>query len=49
MTSRKKKEVYIQSQPRVIKEYQQTLIDYAILFFQSLYKEVLKGVAPEDW
>jgi len=49
MTSRKKKEIYIQSQPRVIKEYQQTLIDYATLFFQSLYKEVLKEVAPEDW
>ena len=49
MTSRKKKELFIQSQPRVVKEYQQTLVDYALLFFQTLYKEVLEDVTPEDW
>jgi len=49
MTSRKKKELFIQSQPRVFKEYQQTLVDYALLFFQTLYKEVLEDVTPEDW
>jgi len=49
MTSRKKKELFIQSQPRVVKEYQQTLVDYALLLFQTLYKEVLEDVTPEDW
>lgn len=49
MTSRKKKQIYIQSQARVVKEYQQTLIDYASIFFQSLHKKVLEGFEKEDW
>ena len=49
MTSRKKKEIYIQSQPRVLKEYQQTLIDYATIYFQSIYKEVLSDNDQDNW
>ena len=49
MTSRRKKEIYIQSQPRVLKEYQQTLIDYATIYFQSIYKEVLKDNDQDNW
>ena len=49
MTSRRKKEIYIQSQPKVIKEYQQTLIDYATLFFQSLYKQIYDNINEKEW
>ena len=49
ITSRRKKEIYIQSQPRVLKEYQQTLIDYATIYFQSIYKEVLKDNDQDNW
>ena len=49
ITSRRKKEIYIQSQPRVLKEYQQTLIDYATIYFQSIYKEVLKDNDQDKW
>ena len=49
MTSRKKKQIYIQSQPRVLKRYQQTLIDYATIFFQLLHKKVLEGFEETDW
>lgn len=48
-TSKKKKEIYIQSQPRVVRQYQQTLKDYAIIFFQTLYKKVLDDLKQEDW
>ena len=49
MTSRKKKEIYILSQPKVVREYQQTLKDYSTLFFQSIYKNVLDEIKDEDW
>ncbi len=48
-TSKKKKEIYIQSQPRVVRQYQQTLKDYATIFFQILYKKVLDDLKQEDW
>ena len=49
MTSRKKKEIYILSQPKVVREYQQTLKEYSTLFFQSIYKKVLDDIKQEDW
>jgi len=49
INKKKKKEIYIQSQPRVLKEYQQTLIDYATIYFQSIYKEVLKDNDQDNW
>ena len=49
MTSRRKKEIYIQSQPKVVKEYQQTLIDYATIFFQSLYKQIYEDINQKEW
>ena len=49
MTSRRKKEIYIQSQPKVIKEYQQTLIDYATIFFQSLFKQIYDDINEKEW
>ena len=49
MTSRRKKEIYIQSQPKVVREYQQTLIDYATLFFQSLYKQIYDNINEKEW
>ena len=49
MTSRKKKEIYILSQPKVVREYQQTLKEYSTLFFQSIYKKVLEDMKQEDW
>lgn len=49
MTSRRKKEIYIQSQPKVVKEYQQTLIDYATIFFQSLYKQIYEDINEKEW
>ena len=49
MTGRKKKEIYIQSQPRVLQEYQKTLINYSTIFFQSLHKKVLEGFEETDW
>ena len=49
MTSRKKKEIYILSQPKVIRKYQQTLSDYSTLFFQSIYKKVLDDLKQDDW
>ena len=48
-TSKKKKEIYIQSQPRVVRQYQETLKDYATIFFQTLYKKVLDDLKQEDW
>ena len=49
MTSRKNKEIYILSQPKVVREYQQTLKEYSTLFFQSIYKKVLEDIKQEDW
>ena len=49
MTSRRKKEIYIQYQPKVVKEYQQTLIDYATIFFQSLYKQIYDDINQKEW
>lgn len=49
MTSRRKKEIYIQSQPKVVKEYQQTLIDYATIFFQSLFKQIYEDINEKEW
>lgn len=49
MTSRRKKEIYIQSQPKVVKEYQKTLIDYATIFFQSLYKQIYDDINQKEW
>ena len=49
MTSRKKKEIYILSQPKVIRKYQQTLRDYSTLFFQSIYKRVIDDLKQDDW
>ena len=49
MTSRKKKEIYVLSQPKVVREYQQTLKEYSTLFFQSIFKKVLEDIKQEDW
>ena len=49
MTSKKKKEIYILSQPKVVRKYQETLKDYSTLFFQSIYKKVLDDIKSEDW
>jgi hypothetical protein len=49
MTSKKKKEIYILSQPKVVRNYQQTLKDYSTLFFQSIYKKVIDDIKSEDW
>ena len=49
MTSRRKKEIFIQSQPKVVKEYQQTLIDYATIFFQSLLKQIYDDINEKEW
>jgi len=49
MTSKKKKEIYILSQPKVVRNYQETLKDYSTLFFQSIYKKVLDDIKSEDW
>ena len=48
-TRRKKKEIYIQSQPRIVKEYQQTLIDYAVIFFDSLHEKIIEDNLKEEW
>ena len=49
MTSKKKKEIYILSQPKVVRKYHETLKDYSTLFFQSIYKKVLDDIKSEDW
>ena len=48
-TSKKKKELYIQSQPRLIENYQKTLKEYATILFQSLYKKILDDLREEAW
>ena len=48
-TSKKKKELYIQSQPRVINNYQKTLKEYATILFQSIYKKILEDLNEEEW
>ena len=48
-TSRRKKEIYIQSQPRIVLEYQKTLVDYSTIFFQSLYKGIFDETNQDDW
>ena len=48
-TSKKKKELYIQSQPRVINNYQKTLKEYATILFQSIYKKILDDLNEKEW
>ena len=48
-TSKKKKELYIQSQPRVINNYQKTLKEYATILFQSIYKKILDDLNKDEW
>jgi hypothetical protein len=48
-TSKKKKELYIQSQPRVINNYQKTLKEYATILFQSIYKKILDDLNEDEW
>ena len=48
-TSKKKKELYIQSQPRVINNYQKTLNEYATILFQSIYKKILDDLNEDEW
>lgn len=48
-TSKKKKELYIQSQPRVINNYQKTLNEYATILFQSIYKKILDDLNKDEW
>ena len=48
-TSKKKKEIYIQSQPRVINNYQKTLKEYSTILFQSIYKKIIDDLNKNDW
>jgi hypothetical protein len=48
-TSKKNKELYIQSQPRVINNYQKTLNEYATILFQSIYKKILDDLNEDEW
>ena len=48
-TSKKKKELYIQSQPRVINNYQKTLKEYSTILFQSIYKKIIDDLNKNDW
>ena len=48
-TSKKKKELYIQSQPRVINNYQKTLKEYSTILFQSIYKKILDDLNKKKW
>ena len=48
-TSKKKKELYIQSQPRVINNYQKTLKEYATILFQSIYKKIIDDLNKNEW
>ena len=48
-TSKKKKEIYIQSQPRVINNYQKTLKEYSTILFQSIYKKILDDLNKKKW
>ena len=48
-TSKKKKELYIQSQPRVINNYQKTLKEYSTILFQSIYKKILDDLNEDEW
>jgi hypothetical protein len=47
--SKKKKKLYIQSQPRVINNYQKTLKEYATILFQSIYKKILDDLNEDEW
>tara|TARA_B110001450_G_scaffold78499_1_gene74540 strand:- start:838 stop:1485 length:648 start_codon:yes stop_codon:yes gene_type:complete len=48
-TSKRKKELYIQSQPRVINNYQKTLKEYATILFQSIYKKIIDDLNKNEW
>ena len=48
-TSKKKKEIYIQSQPIVMNNYQKTLKEYATILFQSIYKKILDDLNEKEW
>ena len=48
-TSKKKKEIYIQSQPIVMNNYQKTLKEYATILFQSIYKKILDDLNEDEW
>ena len=48
-TSKKKKEIYIQSQPIVMNNYQKTLKEYATILFQSIYKKILDDLNKDEW
>ena len=48
-TSKKKKELYIQSQPRVINNYQKTLKEYSTILFQSIYKKIIDDLNKNEW
>ena len=48
-TSKRKKELYIQSQPRVINNYQKTLKEYSTILFQSIYKKIIDDLNKNQW
>ena len=48
-TSKRKKELYIQSQPRVINNYQKTLKEYSTILFQSIYKKIIDDLNKNEW
>ena len=49
MTSRRKKEIYLQSQQKVVKEHQKTLIDDATKIFKSLNKQIYDDINQKEW
>jgi hypothetical protein len=49
LTSKKKKEVYIQSQARVARKYQQTLKEFSGILFQTLYNKIKEDINQKDW
>ena len=49
LTSRKKKELYIQSQARVARQYQQNLREFSGILFQTLYNKIKEDINQKDW
>ena len=49
LTSKKKKEVYIQSQARVARKYQQTLKEFSGILFQTLYNKIKEDINQKEW
>lgn len=49
LTSKRKKEVYIQSQVLVAKKYQETLKEFSGILFQTLYNKIKEDINQKDW